>query len=108
MILAVRFLYGLRTVLPFTIGMSAISALRFQVLNFAGAVLWSVLVAAAAISSATSSSACWRPAHYEELLFAAILVGGIGVLAVQPLPKEKEKGVRVDIQDDPIIGVTDS
>ena len=39
-ILAVRFLYGLRIVLPFTIGMSRIPTLRFQLLNFAGAVLW--------------------------------------------------------------------
>ena len=42
LILAVRFLYGLRTVLPFAIGMSSISTSRFQVLNFGGAVLWSL------------------------------------------------------------------
>src|SRR5580765_7976962 len=40
-ILALRFLYGLRTVLPFVIGMSAhISTLRFQVLNFMSAAVW--------------------------------------------------------------------
>src|SRR5258706_5809080 len=43
-ILALRFLYGLRTVLPFVIGMSStISTLRVQVLNLMGAVLWATL-----------------------------------------------------------------
>ena len=47
LILAVRFLYGLRMVLPFTIGMSQISTLRFQALNLAGAVIWSIAIASA-------------------------------------------------------------
>lgn len=40
-ILGLRFLFGLRIVLPFAIGMSKrISTLRFQVLNLLGAVIW--------------------------------------------------------------------
>lgn len=39
-ILGVRFMYGLRIVLPFTIGMSRVPVLRFQVLNLIGAFLW--------------------------------------------------------------------
>lgn len=39
-ILGIRFMYGLRAVLPFTIGMSNIPVLRFQVLNLIGALIW--------------------------------------------------------------------
>ena len=78
LILAVRFLYGLRIVLPFTIGMSSISTTRFQVLNFGGAVLWSVLVAGGGyLFGHLVERALGDLRHYEELLFAAILVGGL-------------------------------
>lgn len=43
-ILGFRFLYGLRTVTPFAIGLSGVSAGRFAVLNAAGAGVWSVAV----------------------------------------------------------------
>jgi len=42
-ILGVRFMYGLRAVLPFTIGMSGVPVLRFQALNFLGALIWASL-----------------------------------------------------------------
>lgn len=45
-ILGVRFLYGLRTIGPIAIGMSAVPRRRFLTLNLAGALLWSAVVAA--------------------------------------------------------------
>ena len=44
MILSFRFLYGLRTVAPFVIGMSPVSAKKFVLLNAAGALVWAVVV----------------------------------------------------------------
>ena len=44
MILSFRFLYGLRTVAPFVIGMSPVPAKKFVLLNAAGAVVWAVVV----------------------------------------------------------------
>lgn len=44
LILFFRFLYGLRTVAPFVIGMSQVSTLRFVVLNMLGAALWALLI----------------------------------------------------------------
>ena len=43
-ILGFRFLYGLRTVVPFALGASRVSAVRFVVLNLAGALVWAVVV----------------------------------------------------------------
>ena len=47
LILLFRFLYGLRTVTPFVIGLSRISPRKFLLLNALGAVVWSFLVGAA-------------------------------------------------------------
>lgn len=44
LILAVRFLYGLRVAGPMAIGMSGVHWSRFLILNFIGAVLWAILV----------------------------------------------------------------
>jgi len=41
LILSFRFMYGLRTVLPFAIGMSSVPAAKFAVLNVIGAAIWS-------------------------------------------------------------------
>ncbi len=79
LILAVRFLYGLRTVLPFTFGMSAISTRRFQVLNFAGAVLWSVTITAGGyLFGHLVERMLGDLKRYEEILLAALALGGLG------------------------------
>jgi membrane protein DedA with SNARE-associated domain len=44
-ILIFRFLYGLRTVAPFAIGLSAIAIPRFVFLNFISALAWAMAVA---------------------------------------------------------------
>jgi membrane protein DedA with SNARE-associated domain len=44
MIISFRFLYGLRTVTPFVIGMSTVSVKKFVVLNAAGALIWAAAV----------------------------------------------------------------
>ena len=43
-ILGFRFLYGLRNVIPFAIGLSQISFRKFLFLNAAGALLWATIV----------------------------------------------------------------
>ena len=45
LIIGFRFLYGLRTVTPFVLGMSTVSLTKFVVLNAAGALIWAAAVA---------------------------------------------------------------
>ena len=45
LILSFRFLYGLRTVTPFVIGMSPVSVKKFVLLNATGALAWAAAVA---------------------------------------------------------------
>jgi membrane protein DedA with SNARE-associated domain len=47
LILSFRFLYGIRTVTPFVIGMSEVSYLRFTLLNVIGATIWATGIALA-------------------------------------------------------------
>jgi membrane protein DedA with SNARE-associated domain len=78
LILSVRFLYGLRTVLPFVIGMSDISTARFQVLNFGGALLWSVTITAGGyLFGHAVEYALGDLRHYEEALFGVIAAGAL-------------------------------
>jgi len=42
--LTCRFMYGLRIAVPFTLGMTRMSALRFTLLNLIGAAFWAVVV----------------------------------------------------------------
>ena len=77
-ILSVRFLYGLRTVLPFVIGMSTISMLRFQVLNFAGAILWAILGAGAGYLFGNAVEVVLGDLHrYEKYILAFIAVASL-------------------------------
>ena len=77
-ILAVRFLYGLRIVLPFTIGMSRISTLRFQILNLIGAALWASSGAAAGFLFGNAIETFLGDFHrYEKYILAFIAVAGL-------------------------------
>jgi membrane protein DedA with SNARE-associated domain len=78
-ILSLRFLYGLRTVLPFVIGMSSIPALRFQALNLAGAALWSILGAGTGYLFGNAVEVILGDIHqYEKYVLAVIALAGLG------------------------------
>lgn len=77
-ILGIRFMYGLRIVLPFVIGTTKIPALRFQALNLVGAAIWA--------SSGASLGYLFGDAieymlgdiqRYEKYLLAALALAGI-------------------------------
>ena len=78
LILGVRFIFGLRTILPFVLGMGTIPMLRFQVLNFGGAVFWSVTIGAGGyLFGHLVEQMLGDLRHYEELLLAFLALGGL-------------------------------
>jgi len=80
LILALRFLYGLRTIGPMVIGMSTVPALQFVVLNALGALVWTVAVAAAGYAfSNVLETLMPQIRHYEEYLFIGVLAAGVVV-----------------------------
>ena len=76
-ILGVRFMYGLRIVLPFTLGMSGIPVWRFQVLNLIGAVIWACTGAALGYLFGDAAELLLGSIkHYEIHLFVVIALVG--------------------------------
>jgi membrane protein DedA with SNARE-associated domain len=78
-IIGFRFLYGLRTVTPFVIGMtSSVRVGRFLLLNVVGAAIWAVVVGGAGFLLGSAVEAfIGRARVYEGLLFAAVASVGI-------------------------------
>ena len=75
LILAVRFLYGLRAVLPFVIGMSRISTFKFQALTLTGAVIWSATIASAGyLFGNVVELVLGDIQRYEKYAFAAVAI----------------------------------
>jgi membrane protein DedA with SNARE-associated domain len=92
LLIGFRFVYGIRNVTPFTAGLSAIPASRFVLLNMAGALLWSVCVAAAGYAFGRGfSSVLTRARHFEEHAAVAILVGGLLWLGLTALRRHRER-----------------
>lgn len=77
-IVAVRFLYGLRTVGPMVIGMSAVPTMRFMLLNALGALIWAAAITAAGYAFSNAVAALLpQIRHYEEYLFVTVLAAGV-------------------------------
>lgn len=79
LILAFRFLYGLRTVTPFLIGASRISPIRFLILNVIGASVWAILFGTLGyLFGQALDVVLGNIKRYELIVFAALL--GIAVI----------------------------
>jgi membrane protein DedA with SNARE-associated domain len=79
LLLGFRFLYGLRTVIPFVIGMSRIPAGLFISLNIVGALVWAVLIGTAGYLFGNAVEAVIADIKHCELEVFA-LVGIVGLL----------------------------
>ena len=78
--LSVRFMYGLRTVLPFVIGMSEFDPKRFAFLNFIGAFVWALVFGLAGKLIGHIMGAIFEDVkEYESMIIAAILFTGVCV-----------------------------
>ncbi|HTQ78052.1 MAG TPA: DedA family protein [Burkholderiales bacterium] len=77
-ILGIRFMYGLRAILPFSIGTTQIGVLRFQTLNLIGAVLWACAVTGIGFLLGDAAEAILgRLEHLEGLLFLVLAAAGL-------------------------------
>jgi len=74
----VRFMYGLRTVLPFVLGMSNFDPRRFAILNFMGALLWAIIFGIAGYLFGHLMELVLRDvSRYEQWILLFILIPGI-------------------------------
>jgi len=83
LILGFRFIYGIRTVTPFAIGMSNISYLRFALLNMLGAGLWAVAIGLAGFYFGHGVEIVLGDIkHYELEVLAFVIAVGVLVWIV--------------------------
>jgi membrane protein DedA with SNARE-associated domain len=78
LILSFRFLYGIRTVAPFALGASGVPPLRFALLNIPSAAIWAAAFGTLGyVLGNTLEAVMGDLAHYEHLVFAAIVAAGL-------------------------------
>ncbi len=77
LILMFRFLYGLRTVTPFAIGMSRVSPITFIALNASGALVWAIAVGTGGYLFGSALKAIiGNIQHYEKIILSGVLLAG--------------------------------
>jgi membrane protein DedA with SNARE-associated domain len=82
LMLTFRFFYGLRTITPFAIGMTEISAVRFFFFNVLSAFIWSIAVGSGGyLFGRTLEYFLVDARHYEIEIMAIILLAGLLVWA---------------------------
>ena len=92
LILGFRFLYGLRTVMPFAIGISTVPVFRFVLLNALGAIVWAVLVAGGGYLFGNAlEGILGNIRHYEKMLFVLVAVAGAVVWAIYLVRRHRKK-----------------
>lgn len=72
--LGFRFVYGLRTITPFIIGMLPVSPMRFLLYNTLGALLWAVTVALLGYFFGNVLEALFGKIRHYEIAAVAVLV----------------------------------
>ncbi len=77
LMLGFRFMYGLRTVTPFAIGLSGVTRIRFFVCNMIGGAVWSVVVAFVGyLFGAVAEAILVDVKKYEHLIIPGVLCAG--------------------------------
>lgn len=92
--LSIRFMYGLRTVLPFVIGMSKLDAKKFVFFDLIGSLVWALVFGLAGHSIGRLMSVIFEDVREHEFTIAVgiILIGVVLWLYRRNLDKRK-KGV---------------
>jgi len=91
-ILIFRFLYGLRSVAPFGIGMSRVSSGKFLLLNAIGAMVWACAVGAGGLLFGNAlETIIGDVKHYETHAFAMIIIIGILVWITYFFIRKKQR-----------------
>lgn len=99
---AIRFMYGLRTVLPFVMGMSRFDPKRFALFDLVGALVWSLTFGLAGqLIGHVMSLILEDIKEHEARIAAGILLVGVGIWSYW---RHRHRERRTDSAIDEVIG----
>jgi membrane protein DedA with SNARE-associated domain len=91
-ILGFRFLYGLRTVTPFTLGITGVARRIFIPLNILGALIWAVAIGCAGyLFGQTLEAILGRMKHLELWIMLGIVLAGAAIWAFHQWRARRKK-----------------
>ncbi len=96
--LGFRYLYGLRTITPFMMGMTGVSLLRFSLFNVSGSVVWAVVISVLGYAFGRGVATVFERAHRYEAWILGLMIGGACLLWLYH--KLKSARTDVDLDDD--------
>ena len=92
LLIGFRFVYGIRNLTPFVVGMSPIGAAKFAALNALGALLWAIAGAMLGFALAHAANALLgNIKRFELQLFAAIAFVGLGLWGYRALRQRRPR-----------------
>ena len=92
LILGFRFIYGIRTVTPLFLGITRISVIRFLILNFTGAILWSITFALVGYHSGHTLELLIHDIKYlEKEIIGAVMITGLLIWLIRFYRKHLQK-----------------
>jgi membrane protein DedA with SNARE-associated domain len=101
LILGFRFMYGLRTIIPFLIGMSSVSTKKFIILDVIAAFVWAVVVGTAGYLFGNILEIILGDIkHYELPIFGAMALIGMLLWAVHRYLYRKRRAGHVGSSPD--------
>ena len=94
-LLGFRFMYGLRTIIPFLIGMSSVSRRTFIILDVIAAFVWAVVVGTGGyLFGHTLEVILGDIRHYELIIIGAMVIIGLVLWALHRHYSKKRKAAR--------------
>lgn len=100
-LLGFRFMYGLRTIIPFLIGMSSVSRRTFIILDVIAAFVWAVAVGTGGyLFGHTLEVVLGDIRHYELIIIGAMAIMGLVLWALHRHYSKKRKAARVEVSSD--------
>jgi membrane protein DedA with SNARE-associated domain len=91
-ILLFRFVFGIRSITPFLIGVSGVSLFNFSVLNAVGAITWAVALTSLGYFFGHAAELILDDIKkYEFIIMGFIILGGLVIWMLQSRAEKKEK-----------------
>lgn len=97
LLLGFRFLYGLRTITPFVVGMSEVSTMRFVLLNILSAAVWAIAVGVLGyVFGSAIETVLGDIKHYEVAILLSVAAAAAAAWGVSTWRRRRSEGAAAE------------